>query len=125
MRRMSWERFELELVRIKNQVGPEHRGLFGAFYDINNAGRRCFIGQLCANTGIRMLSPYLLDTSDWIAATERGDSIESQRVTFVWLMAMEMNDAGVPWHQIVDMFVPLERQTLLLSSAFTEEPAHA
>lgn len=92
--RITRERFEHELVKIKSQVGPEFVGLCGRLSDEN--GRHCIIGQMLANFGFSdrdMSAGYL----QCFMGTET-ERLAKQAIT--------MNDLGDTWHEIVDRLVP-------------------
>lgn len=110
---MTRERFELELLKIKQAFPADYKGACGVLYD-KTTGQRCIIGELAFRSG---------------AMDEVGQWDTDVDFPLLWALAhrldplyplarqlAKMNDQGIPWHQIIDSMVPKESQSKLIEA---------
>jgi len=99
---MTIERFEHELMKIKNSVPPDYRH-GGGWGDGNH--RPCIINQLFQNTGVWNNGVYTPDNwykEQLLKCQDRSVKLTERRIQNRIRLAMHMNDFGRTWHEIVD-----------------------
>jgi hypothetical protein len=106
---VNLERFEHELVKLKGMVGPEFVGLPHKFTD--GKGGHCIMGQIMLNCGVSedaMRNVYAPAVAPFYGHVwdENGFRTTNEPLKKAVRVAVRMNNAGVPWHQIVDAIVP-------------------
>lgn len=90
---VSRERFELELEKIKSEVAPDYVGPPGASgNDSNGSFTKCLMLTACGRMGLG--AHYVSAATSLYYSGVDIDSVYRD------------NDAGVPWHQIIDRLVP-------------------
>lgn len=99
--KLSRERFELELAKIKASVPPTHVGP-RQFTDYD--GSRCIISQVLANLGATFVTgtPLMYSGQDPSMPTCLPDYTDVSAVLADMKLAMKQNDYGMTWHAIID-----------------------
>lgn len=109
--KMTLERFEHELVKLKSQFPANHVGVRGSLQDRN--GNCCILGQVMVNLGVpQVFHPFRgYMTVSWASAKDHMDWNPEPGGKFADVIgqAILMNNQGTPWHQIVDALVPPTR----------------
>jgi hypothetical protein len=107
------ERIELELMRIKQDVSPEHRGIRGVTYE-PSSGETCIQGELLKR----------LNGTNRYAWGDEWRSWSEEIREFVQVM-IKQNDGGVPWHEIINLVIPAEVQAAYLKQIELEKTEEA
>ena len=95
---MTKERLEHELLKLKTQFPADHVGAHRILMDQD--GRTCIWGQIILNTFPG--TGYFNIGND----IRRSAFLFDQSVRQTVCAMIEMNNVGMPWHQIIDKLVP-------------------